>query len=103
MLTIHATEVAEAAKNTYRSDWVDGAANLVLENKVQYDRSIGGKIEPFICRDNILSDIDVTEVINGLLDGAECCACREKLNELIYSEACEQLKQMADDFDIGVK
>ena len=39
MQTITAIEAAEAATNIHRVDWIHGAAELVLNNTVQYDRS----------------------------------------------------------------
>lgn len=103
MQLMHATEAAKSAINTHRNDWVNGAAKLIVSDQVSYDRSQPFKQKPYICRDNIVSDIDVMPLINKWLDGAECCDCRDELNELIFDKACEQLKLMADDFEIGVE
>lgn len=97
----HATDAAKSAKNTSREDWVSGAAKLIVSDQASYDRSQPFKPEPYICRDNIVSDIDVMPLINKWLDGVECCDCRDELSELIFDKACEQLRIMADDFEIG--
>jgi hypothetical protein len=101
MQTITAEEVAKHTKIP-RHDWVHGAANLVVANEVQYDRSTPHSKEALICRDNILADVDLVPLVNKWLDGAECCDCRDELNELIYNEASALLKQMADDYGVGV-
>lgn len=107
MQTIHATEAAEAAININRIDWIQGAAELVLANKVQYDRSTRKGKEAFICRQNIMDDMceveEYTKIMNNWIDGAECCDCRDALRKLILDETCAELSRMAWDFNIGVE
>ena len=67
MQTIKAKEAAQAAMNINRVDWVHGAAELVLNNQVQYDRSTERSKEAFISRDNVLCDIDVMPTLNKWL------------------------------------
>lgn len=102
METVKAKDAAVAAKNISRCDWVEGVAKLVAENKAQYDRSTDWNNERLINRDNVCNNIDMMPLINKWLDGAECCDCRDELSELIYNAAYDELKQMADDFEIGV-
>ena len=77
MQTIHATEAAEAATNINRADWIHGAAELVLANEVQYDRSGERYQEAFISRESVVEDISCTDeyelLIIKWLDGGECC------------------------------
>lgn len=107
MQTIHATEAAEAATNINRVDWIHGAAELVLANKVQYDRSTRKGKEAFISRESVIEDISCTDeyelLIIKWLDGGECCDCRDELRNLILNEAMSLLSVMADDFNIGVE
>ena len=103
MQTIKAKEAAQAAININRVDWIHGAAELVLNNQVQYDRSTERSKEAFISRENVLCDIDVMPTLNKWLDGGECCDCRDELRELLRNELCVLLSQMADDFEIGVE
>ena len=107
MQIITATEAAEAAININRVDWVNGAAELVLTNQVQYDRSTAKSKEAFICRQNIMDDMceveEYTSIINKWVDGGECCDCRDELRNLILNEAMSLLSVMADDFNIGVE
>lgn len=107
MQTIHAAEAAGAAININRVDWIHGAAELVLSNEVQYDRSTASSKEAFICRQNIIDDMceteEYTNIINKWVDGGECCDCRDELRNLILNEAMSLLSVMADDFNIGVE
>lgn len=103
MLTVKAKDAAIAANNINRCDWIEGAARLVAANEVQYDRSTEWGIERLINRDNICDSLDVMPLINNWLDGEECCDCRDELSEMIYNAAYDELKQMADDFEIGVE
>ena len=106
MTTIHATEAAESAQNTNRCDWVVGATELVLTNQVQYDRSTRRGKEAYISLDNVLEDVlgmDATkELVKRWLMGSECCDERDTLNTIVGAEIMRLLKQMADDFEIGV-
>lgn len=107
MQTIHATEAAEAAININRVDWIHGAAELVLNNQVQYDRSTSHNKEAFICRQSIIDDMceteEYTNIINKWVDGGECCDYRDDLRILILNDAMADLSRMADDFNIGVE
>ncbi len=107
MQTIHATEAAEAAININRVDWIHGAAELVLNNQVQYDRSTPKSKEAFISLDNVMEDVmglDATKrIIQKWLLGDECCDKRDDLNSLVRGCIMIALMQMADDFDIGVE
>ncbi len=107
MQTIHATEAAEAATNINRVDWIHGAAELVLANEVQYDRSTRRVFEAFICRQNVMDDMceveEYTKIMNDWVDGAECCDCRDAVRKLILDEVCAELSRMAWDFNIGVE
>lgn len=107
MQTIHATEAAEAAININRVDWIHGAAELVLNNQVQYDRSGERYKEAFISRESVIEDISCNDeyelLIIKWLDGGECCDCRDELRNLILNEAMSLLSVMADDFNIGVE
>ena len=107
MITIHATEAAEAAANINRVDWIDGAAELVMGGEHQYDRSTPKGKEAFICRQNIIDDMceteEYTNTINKWVDGGECCDCRDELRNMILNEAMSLLPVMADDFNIGVE
>lgn len=107
MQTITATEAAQAATNIHRVDWIHGAAELVLDNKVQYDRSTPKSKEAFICRQNVMDDMceveEYTKIMNDWLDGAECCDCRDAMRELILNGTMAELSRMADDFNIGVE
>ena len=102
MNTVKAKDAAIAAKNSNRCDWIEGAARLVAANEVQYDRSTEWSNERLINRDNICNSLDIMPLINKWLDGEECCDCRDELSEMIYNAAYDELKQMADDFEIGV-
>ncbi len=107
MQTIHATEAAEAATNINRVDWIHGAAELVLNNQVQYDRSTPKSKEAFISLDNVMEDVMAMDGAKDLLikwiHGAECCDCRDLLNNVIVNYIKHFLSQMADDFNIGVE
>ena len=107
MQTIHATEAAEAAININRIDWIHGAAELVLANKVQYDRSTKKSKEAFISLDNAMEDImgmdSVKDEIISWLSGAECCDSRDNVRAIVQNEICGLLSVMADDFEIGVE
>tara|TARA_R110002124_G_C8974544_1_gene515782 strand:+ start:32690 stop:33013 length:324 start_codon:yes stop_codon:yes gene_type:complete len=107
MQTIHATEAAEAATNINREDWISGAAELVLANEVQYDRSGENYREAFISRDSVIEDISCTDeyelLIIKWLDGGECYDCRDELRNMILNESMSLLSVMADDFNIGVR
>ena len=107
MQTIHATEAAEAAININRVDWIHGAAELVLANEVQYDRSTRKGKEAFISLDNVMEDVMGMDSVKGelvsWLSGEECCDCRDNLAAIVQNEICGLLSQMADDFEIGVK
>lgn len=107
MQTTHATEAALAATNINREDWISGAAELVLNNRVQYDRSTPKSKEAFICRQNIIDDMceteEYTSIISKWVDGGECCDYRDDLRILILNESMRLLSVMADDFNIGVR
>lgn len=107
MQTIHATEAAEAATNINRVDWIHGAAELVLANQVQYDRSTPKSKEAFISLDNVMEDVMGSDVVKGLLikwmQGEECCDCRDGLTGVVMNDIRSLLMQMADDFNIGVE
>lgn len=107
MQTIHAAEAADAAQNISRIDWVVGATELVLTNQVQYDRSTRRGKEAFISLDNVLEDalgMDATkELVKRWLMGSECCDERDALNTIVGTEIMRLLKQMADDFEVGVE
>ena len=57
MQTIKAKEAAQAAININRVDWIHGAAELVLNNQVKYDRSTWKSKEAFISLDNVMEDV----------------------------------------------
>ena len=107
MQTIHAAEAAEAATNINRVDWIHGAAELVLANKVQYDRSTRKGKEAFISLDNVMEDVMGNETTKKLIikwmQGAECCDCRDLLNIVVGNYIRVFLTQMADDFNIGIE
>ena len=103
MQTITATDAAESASNIHRTDWIIGATELVLTNQVQYDRSTPKSKEAFISLDNVLCDVDTTPIVKHWLLGAECCDQRDTLNTIVGAEIMRLLKQMADDFEIGVE
>ena len=107
MQTITATEAAEAAININRVDWIHGAAELVLANDVQYDRSTRRGKEAFISLDNVMEDVmglDATKrIIQKWLLGDECCDKRDELNLLVKGCVMIALMQMADDFNIGLE
>lgn len=107
MQTIHATEAAEAATNINRVDWIHGAAELVLSNQVQYDRSTSRYSEFLISRADALENVSCTSEYEALitewLDGGECCDCRDKLRVMVLDEIMQVLSEMADDFNIGVE
>lgn len=107
MQTIHATEAAEAAININRVDWIHGAAELVLANEVQYDRSTARSKEAFISLDNVMEDVMGSDAVKTLLikwmHGEECCDCRDALTSVVINDARPLLAQMADDFNIGVE
>ncbi len=107
MQTIHATAAAEAATNINRVDWIHGAAELVLANEVQYDRSTPKSNEVFISLDNVMEDVMGSDAVKGLLikwmHGEECCDCRDGLTSVVMNDIRCLLSQMADDFNIGVE
>ena len=103
MQTVKATDAAQTASNTPREDWLVGATELVLTNQVQYDRSTPHSKEAYISLDNVLCDIDTTPIVKRWLLGAECCDERDALNAIVGTEIMRLLKQMADDFEIGVE
>lgn len=107
MQTITAIDAAEAAINIHRTDWIIGATELVLTNQVQYDRSTSKSKEAFISLDNLLDDVMGTDAVKELVKhwllGGECCDQRDTLNTIVGSEIMRLLKQMADDFEIGVE
>ncbi len=107
MQTIHATEAAEAATNINRVDWIQGAAELVLANEVQYDRSTPKSKEAFICRQNVMNEMceveEYTKIMNNWLDSDESYDCRDAIRKLILDEIYAKLSRMAWDFNIGVE
>ena len=107
MKTIHATEAAEAAINIDRVDWIHGAAELILNNQVQYDRSTSKSKEAFISLDNVMEDVmneDKFKVnIMDWLAGGECCDHRDEILIITTTRICILLTIMADDFNIGVE
>ena len=107
MQTIHATEAAEAAININRADWIHGAAELVLANEMQYDRSTPKSKEAFISLDNVMEDAMGSFAVKGLLikwmGGAECCDCRDALTSVVRNDIKLLLYVKADDFNIGVE
>lgn len=107
MQTIHATEAAEAARNINRVDWIHGAAELVLNNQVQYDRSTPKSKEAFISLDNVTEDVMGNDAVKGLIikwiHGEECCDCRDLLTNVVRNDIKFSLSVMADDFNIGVE
>jgi len=107
MQTITATEAAEAATNIDRVDWIHGAAELVLNHQVQYDRSTPKSKEAFISLDNVMEDIMGLDSMKGeiisWLSGEECFDCRDNVMAIVQNEICGLLSEMADDFNIGVE
>lgn len=107
MQTIIAIEAAEAATNIHRVDWIHGAAELVLNNAVQYDRSTHHSKEAFISLGNVMEDVmgmdSVKDLVIDWLHGAECCDRRDNLKAIVENEISGLLSQMADDFNIGVR
>lgn len=107
MQTITAIEAAEAATNIHRVDWIHGAAELVLTNQVQYDRSTPKSKEAFISLDNVMEDVMGEVAAERLLMrwflGSECCDERDALGDILHDEVGKLISQMADDFNIGVE
>lgn len=107
MQTITAIEAAQAATNINRVDWIHGAAELVLANEVQYDRSTPKSKEAFISLDNIMEDVmayySVKSIVTKWMLGDDCCDCRDELKEGVNGIILIHLSQMADDFNIGVE
>ena len=107
MQTIKAKEAAQAAMNINRVDWIHGAAELVLNNQVQYDRSTWKSKEAFISLDNVMEDVmgmdSVKDELISWLSGAECCDSRDNIRAIVQNEIFGLLSAMADDFEIGVE
>lgn len=98
MQTIHATEVADAAQNISRHDWIVGATELVLTNQVQYDRSTPNNKEAFISLDNVLDYVEIKQNVKSWILGSECCDERDKAITIVGAEIMRLLKLMTDDF-----
>ena len=107
MQTTHAKEAAEAATNINREDWISGAAELVLNNQVQYDRSTRKGKEAFISLDNVMEDVmgmhSVKLLLMKWMQGEECCDSRDELVRLVNVMITHHLSMMADDFNVGVE
>ena len=107
MQTIKAKEAAQAAMNINRVDWIHGAAELVLNNQVQYDRSTEHSKEAFISLDNVMEDVMASDLatreVKAWIQGGECCDHRDNVSLLARGYVFLALSQMADDFGIGVE
>jgi len=107
MITVYATQAAEAATNINREDWINGATDLVMSGDYQYDRSTRRGKEAFISLDNIMDDVMASDLatreIKAWIQGGECCDHRDNVIMLARGYVVLALSQMADDFNIGVK